>query len=144
DRPMWGHPKMAPVTMLCSCQYADARTERPAGEKQARKVLNPRPSVLETAAPPLARAQRNDPRMTWCAGERMQYRRRRADYKRTRDRPLFAAASVPSCLSSRGLPGRHGYAPTLDGADPRSFDSTMCMRAIDVDSTHSPADVNGL
>ena len=28
--------------------------------EQARKVSNPRPSVLETAAPPLARVQRNN------------------------------------------------------------------------------------
>ncbi len=37
-----------------------------ARREQARKVSNPRPSVLETAAPPLARAQGNA-RMTLCA-----------------------------------------------------------------------------
>jgi hypothetical protein len=69
DRPMRGHREMAPTTTLCSCQFADASDWLSGAYEQARKVSNPRPSVLETAAPPLARAQENR-RMTVCAGEK--------------------------------------------------------------------------
>lgn len=52
-----GHVEMTPTTMLYSFQIATVRNSRFGAYGQARKVSNPRPSVLETAAPPLARAQ---------------------------------------------------------------------------------------
>jgi hypothetical protein len=112
--------------------------------EQARKVSNPRPSVLETAAPPLARAQVNT-RMTGCASTmRMRSERRSVSYQRTSVLPVFPASRPASCRSSSDIPDRHGYAPTLNGAVPRSFVSTMCMRAMDIDSRHSADDVNRL
>jgi hypothetical protein len=54
----------------CGCQGAGGRTGCPA-RWQARKESNPRPSVLETAAPPWLEPQRTAkcdwPRMTECA-----------------------------------------------------------------------------
>ncbi len=54
----------------CSCQGAGVRTGCPA-RRQARKESNPRPSVLETAAPPWLEPLRTTtscwPRMTECA-----------------------------------------------------------------------------
>ena len=70
--------------------------------------------------------------------------RRSVSYQQTSVLPVFPASRPAACRSSSDRPHRHGYAPTLNGAVPRSFVSTMCMRAIDVDSTHSRADVNGL
>ena len=141
---MRGHREMAPTTMLCSCQDARVRTGDPATYEQARKVSNPRPSVLETAAPPLARAQVNT-RMTGCASTmRMRSERRSVSYQRTSVLPVFPASRPAACRSSSDRPGRHGYAPTLNGAVPRSFVSTMCMRAMDIDSRHSADDVNRL
>lgn len=145
---MRGHREMAPTTMLCSCQDARVRTAdfkwRSGAYEQARKVSNPRPSVLETAAPPLARAQVNT-RMTRCASTmRMRSERRSVSYQRTSVLPVFPASRPAACRSSSDRPGRHGYAPTLNGAVPRSFVSTMCMRAMDIDSRHSADDVNRL
>jgi hypothetical protein len=112
--------------------------------EQARKVSNPRPSVLETAAPPLARAQVNT-RMTGCASTMtMLSERRSVSYQRTSVLPVFPASRPAACRSSSDRPHRHGYAPTLNGAVPRSFVSTMCMRAMDIDSRHSVDDVNRL
>lgn len=130
--------------MLCSCQDACVRTGYPATYTQARKVSNPRPSVLETAAPPLARARVNT-RMTGCASTmRMRSERRSFSYQRTSVLPVFPASRPAACRSSSDRPDRHGYAPTLNGAVPRSFVSTMCMRAMDIDSRHSADDVNRL
>jgi hypothetical protein len=134
--------------MLCSCQDAGVRTadvgRKSGAYEQARKVSNPRPSVLETAAPPLARAQVNT-RMTGCASTmRMRSKRRSVSYQRTSVLPVFPASRPAACRSSSDRPGRHGYAPTLNGAVPRSFVSTMCMRAMDIDSRHSVDDVNRL
>ena len=70
--------------------------------------------------------------------------RRSAGYQRTSELPVFPASRRFGCRSSSDRPGRHGYAPTLNGVVPRSSASTMCMRAMDIDSTHSADHVNGL
>ena len=132
------------MTMLCSCQNARDKDQWSSAYEQARKVSNPQPSVLETAAPPLARAQVNT-RMTGCASTmRMRSERRSVSYQRTSVLPVFPVSRPAACRSSSDRPGRHGYAPTLNGAVPRSFVSTMCMRAMDIDSRHSADDVNRL
>ena len=93
---------------------------------------------------PLARAQVNT-RMTGCASTiRMRSERRSVSYQRTSALPVFPASRPAACRSSSDRPGRHGYAPTLNGAVPRSLVSTMCMRAMDIDSRHSADDVNRL
>lgn len=107
-------------------------------------MSNPRPSVLETEAPPLARAQVNT-RMKGCASTmRMRSERRSVSYRRTSVLPVFPASRPAACRSSSDRPDRHGYAPTLNGAVPRSFVSTKCMRAMDIDSRHSGDVVNRL
>src|SRR5207244_9262450 len=50
----------ATLRCLCSRQGAVGRTGCAARSEQARKVSNPRLAVLETAAPPLARAFEDD------------------------------------------------------------------------------------
>lgn len=76
--------------------------------EQARKVSNPRPSVLETAAPPLARVQVNT-RMTGCASTmRMRSERRSVSYQRTSVLPVFPASRPAACRSSSDRPGKHG------------------------------------
>ena len=107
-------------------------------------MSNPRPSVLETAAPPLARAQVNT-RMTGCASMmRMRSERRSVSYQRTSVLPVFPASRPAACRSSSDRLDRHGYAPTPNGAVPRSFVSTLCMRAMDINSRHFADDVNRL
>jgi hypothetical protein len=75
---------------------------------------------------------------------RMRSERKSVSYERTSVLPVFPASRPAACRSSSDRPGRHGYAPTLNGAVPRSFVSTMCMRAMDIDSRHSADDVNRL
>lgn len=131
----------AVVKMLASVPSVESKS---GAYEQARKVSNPRPSVLETAAPPLARAQVNT-RMTGCASTMwMRSERRSVSYQRTSVLPVFPASRSAVCRSSSDRPGRHGYAPMLNGAVPRSSVSTMCTRAMDIDSRHSADDVNRL
>jgi hypothetical protein len=132
--------------MLCSCQNAGVRIadvgRKSGAYEQARKVSNPGPSVLETGAPTLARAQVNA-RMTGCASTmRMRSERRSVSYRRTSVLPVFPASRPASCRSSSDSLGKQGYAPTLDGAIPRSFVSTVYMRTMDIDSRQSGDDVN--
>ena len=81
---------MAPMTMLCSCQNARDNDQEASAYEQARKVSNPQPTVLETAAPPLARADEL-PRMTLCAGMRVAGGAKSAGYKRASNLPVFPA-----------------------------------------------------
>ena len=63
--------------------------------EQARKVSNPRPSALETAAPPLARAQEST-RMTVCTWEK------RGEQTAERRLPAnVGAAGIPGFPTSR-------------------------------------------
>ena len=107
-------------------------------------MSNLRPSVLETAAPPVARAQENQAHDVVRPGLKVRCERRSASYQRTTDRPVFPAFRLPNCTSSRNLSGWHAYAPRLDRAVPRSIVSASSMRSMDIDSTHSAERVNGL
>ncbi len=132
---------MIPTTMLCSCRDADGRTARSSGS-EVRPVWAPA-SMWRAPALPLARAP--EQALTGCAStRRMRSDRRSVSYQRMSVPPVFPASRPASCRSSSDRPGKHGDASILNGGVSRSFVSTVCLRAMDIDSRHFADDVNRL
>ena len=132
---------------LCGCQGAGVRAGGPA-RRQARKESNPRPSVLETAAPPWLEPKGDDAHdvVRVVREKRRELQARGAAPYRRPPEPLMAASRRPGFASwSRDRPGRHAYAPKLDRARPWSCVSAVSMRAIgEAMVGHRAEGVNGL
>jgi hypothetical protein len=139
--PLW---QMAPTTMPLQLSRNWSPCWRHGANEQARKVSNPRPSVLEIAAPPLARAHEMHAHDGVRVESELPCERRCASYQRTSVLPVFPASRRSGVRSSSERPGWHGCAPKLDRAVPRSNMSAMYMRAIGIDSTYSVDCVNRL